>query len=136
MSWTYVGRLGNNSEAPPILDYVVGVGGVTVGLPVVANGTGGVITKTGGTNTVDVLGIPIGTAVATRRIGVIIGLPDVIFEAERRTGTTVVIGEKYGLEAGTLLIDGSNITQTMVQVVGQGTTPTRFRFVVLDFARA
>lgn len=136
MAWTYVGRLGNGEQAPPILEHTAGAGGVTIGMPVVANGSGGVITKTGGTDTVDVLGVPIGTVAATQKIGVIIGLPDVVFEAPKKAATTVVIGGKYGLEASTLDIDGANVTQTMVQIVGQGITSSRYRFVVLDFAKA
>lgn len=135
MAWSYVGRLGMNSESPPIMEYTAGSGGVTKGMPVVFS-SGTVITKTGGTDTVDVFGVPIGTVVATKKIGVILGLPDVVFEISKKSGTTVTIGGKYGLEATTLDIDGANTTQTMVLVIGQGSTSTTYKCVVLDFANA
>lgn len=135
MAWSYVGRLGMNSEAPPIVEYTAGTGGTTKGMPVVFS-SGTVITKTGGTDTVDVFGVPIGTVVATKKIGVILGLPDVVFEIAKKAATTVTIGGKYGLEATTLDIDGANTTQTMVLVIGQGSTSTTYKCVVLDFANA
>lgn len=135
MAWSYVGRLGMNSEAPPIVEYTVGTGGVVKGMPVVFS-SGTVITKTGGTDTVDVFGVPVGTLAATKKVGVILGLPDVVFEISKKAATTVTIGGKYGLEATTLDIDGANTTQTMVLVIGQGSTSTTYKCVVLDFANA
>lgn len=134
MAWTYVGRLGNGAEAPPIEEYTAGTGGTTKGMPVVFS-SGTVITKTGGTDTVAVVGVPIGTVAAAKKIGVILGLQDVVFEAQKKSGTTVTVGEKYGVEASTLDIDGGNTTQLMIQVIGQGTTSSRYRFIVLSFAK-
>lgn len=135
MAWSYAGRLGMNSEAPPIVEFTAGTGGVTKGMPVVLS-SGTVITKTGGTDTVDVFGVPIGTVSAGKDVGVILGLPDVMFEIPKKTGTSITIGGKYGLEATTLNVDGGNVTQTMVQVVGQGSTSTTYKCIVLDFANA
>lgn len=130
MAWTYVGRLGNGAEAPPILEFTAGSGGTTKGMPVVFS-SGKVITKTGATDTVEVLGIPIGTVAENAKIGVILGLQDVIFEIG--SSGTIAIGGKYGLTATTLLIDGTNTTQTMVQVLGAGSASGYYRAVVLGF---
>ena len=132
MAWTYVGRLGNASEAPPILEFTAGTGGVTKGMPVVFD-SGTVITKTGGTDTVAVAGIPIGTVSATAKIGVIMALPDVIFETAGAAACT--IGEKYGLTATTLTIAPTNTTQIMVQVIGAGSVSGSYRFIVLGFGK-
>lgn len=130
MAWTYVGRLGNSSEAPPILEFTAGTGGTTIGMPVVFS-SGTVITKTGGTDTTEVLGIPIGTVDAAEKIGVILALQDVVFEAEASAALTV--GVKYGIVATTLLIDAANTTQVHVLCLGAGSQSGWYRFVVLGF---
>ena len=117
-------------------------GGVTKGNPVVLGASGDankVIAKTGGTDTVPVFGVAMGTVSAGGEVEVLLATPQVLFIIPVQSTDTPVIGASYGLST-TFEIDDDNVTQTMVKVVdlvytGKGVLDTTKKLcVVLNWA--
>lgn len=101
-------------------NFTVGTGGVVKGQPVVFGTSGDVnkvINKTGGANTVAILGVAAGTVAAGGTVPVILGLQNVVFRVPIESGDTPVKGTSYGISTA-YEIDDDNVTQTMVRVVG------------------
>ncbi len=118
-TWELHEVLGSPSAAVPMKSFIVGTGGVVKGQPVVFGTSGDankVINKTGGADTVPILGVAAGTVAAGGRVSVILGLPNVVFRVPIQSTDTPVKGTKYGISTA-FEIDDDNTTQVMVRVV-------------------
>ena len=94
---------------------LAGSGGWKKGDPLVADGTGGFVKKTGGTDTVVVKYVAAADCDAAAYGVAYPAISTNVFRATK-SGTPVA-GVKYGMKATTLLPDSTNTTQTMLQCI-------------------
>lgn len=141
-SWEFAEMFGSPTAAVPVKNFTVGTGGVAKGQPVVfgASGDAGkVIGKTGGTDTVPVFGVAMGTVAAGGKVPVMLALPNVVFRVPIQATDTPAVGTSYGLSTA-YEIDDDNTTQLMVKVIGtpedgKGVASTTHKLcVVLNWA--
>lgn len=131
--WEFATVLGTPTPVPPVRKYTVGSGGVVTGQPVVMS-SGAVIGKTGGTDTVPIFGVAMGTKAEGGEVEVCLALPNVCFWVPVESGDTPALGTKYGISTA-MTLDDDNTTQTMVKPIALDGNRSGYRMcVVLGWA--
>lgn len=127
--WNVSGRLGGGAAIA--LPMLVGSGGWTKGDPLVVS-SGALVVATGGTDTTPIKFVAAETA-TSGATGMAYALTQDTVIRATKSGSPVS-GGKYGITETTLLPDGTNTTQTKVQVLNlDEATATTVEFVSLGW---